>query len=287
MRLLTFEREGEALLGVRDGEAVIDLAAAAPELPRSWPEIFGNVLLSQVEAAVAGAGAAARLALADLTLLPPIPTPPKILCVGLNYKAHAAETGHDLPEYPIIFPRWPTSFVGHGQPIHCPPESYRYDYETELTAVIGKGGRRIPLENALDHVVGYSLANDGSLRDYQSKSSQWAMGKNFDRSGAWGPEIVTRDELPAGASGLHLQCWVNGEIRQDSRTDDLIFDIPRLVHEISVVMTLEPGDIILTGTPSGVVLGRNPRVWLKDGDLVEMEIEGIGRLANRVVLETV
>ncbi len=285
MRLLSFEDQGEALLGVRVGDAVVDLARAAPDLPGTWPQIFADVLLSRVEAAVAAAPAEARRALADLTLLPPIPQPPKILCVGLNYKAHAAETGHDLPDYPIIFPRWPTSFVGSGAPLVRPRESGKYDYETELTVVIGKGGRRIGRDSALDHVAGYSIANDGSLRDYQVKSSQWAMGKNFDRSGAWGPEIATRDEVPAGASGLRLTCKRNGELVQDSHTGDLIFDVPELIHQISAVMTLEPGDIILTGTPSGVILGRKPRDWLKAGDRIEMEIEGLGLLVNQVVEE--
>ena len=167
-----------------------------------------------------------------------------------------------------------------------PALSDNFDYEAELVAVIGRGGRAIPRDRALDNVAGYTLCNEGSVRDYQFKASQWAMGKNFDASGAMGPEIVTIDELPPGAAGLRVLCRLNGETVQDGTTDDLIFDVPALIAEISAVMTLEAGDLIVTGTPPGVGFVRKPPLWLKPGDTCEVEIEGIGVLRNPVIAET-
>ncbi len=215
----------------------------------------------------------------------PIPRPPKILCIGLNYRTHAEETGMAIPDYPIVFTRYPTSLTAHDTPLVCPAASDVFDFEAELVAVIGTAGRHIPKERALGHVAGYSICNEGSVRDYQFKSSQWAMGKNFDRSGSFGPEIVTADELPPGATGLYIRSRLNGKIMQDGNIGDLIFDVATLVSEISVVMTLEPGDIIVTGTPYGVGFVRKPPVLMKAGDVCEIEIEGIGILRNVVVDE--
>ena len=285
MRLITFEREGRACLGVRRDEQVVDLARAAPDLPGTWPEIFDALRLGEVEQAVAAAPAEATLAADTIELLPPIPRPPKILAAGLNYHDHATEVGLKIPEFPIFFVRFPTSFVGHGEAMVCPQASHQFDYEAELAVVIGKGGRHISQADALEHVAGYAAANDGSLRDFQFKGQQWTLGKNFDASGAWGPDIVTRDELPAGAKGLAVRCRLNGETLQDGNTDDLIFDVADLIASAAEVMTLEPGDLIITGTPAGVGAARKPPLWMKPGDRVEVEVEGVGVLANPVVAE--
>ena len=286
MRLLTFAAGGRVCLGVRRGETIVDLARALPRAPADWPAVFAAGALPAVAEAVAQAPAAARFAADSVRLLPPIPRPPKILCVGLNYRSHAQETGLPIPEYPIVFARYPASLVGAGEALVRPAASTQFDYEVELVAVIGSGGRHIPRPQALTHVAGYTVCNEGSVRDYQFKASQWTLGKNFDASGSIGPEIVTADELPPGAAGLRLQCRLNGATLQDGNTDDLIFDVATLVAEISAVMTLEAGDLIITGTPPGVGFVRKPPVWMKPGDTCEVEIEGIGVLRNPVVSET-
>jgi len=215
----------------------------------------------------------------------PIERPGKFVCVGLNYVAHAREGGHEIPEYPALFARWPSSLVAAGEPVILPKVSDKFDYEAELTIVIGKGGRHISEDAALDHVFGYTLFNDVSVRDYQRKSNQWTAGKNFDGTGPLGPVVVTPDELPAGASGLRITSRVNGETRQDSNTADMIFGTARIVAILSEFMTLQPGDVIATGTPSGVAHAMKPPGWMKAGDTVEVEIEGIGVLTNPIVAE--
>lgn len=282
MRLVSFDKNGRARCGARRGDIIVDLAVAAPDLPATWPAIFAADALQDVDKAVRDAEGDALIPADEARLLVPIPQPPKILCIGLNYRSHAEESGMDIPEYPIVFPRWPRSLVAHDAPLIRPAESGNFDFEAEMVAVIGRGGRRIEKESALDHVVGYSIANEGSLRDYQFKSTQWAMGKNFDRSGAFGPEIVTADELPKGASGLAIRCRLNGETVQDSNTRDMIFDVATLVSVLSEVMTLDPGDIIVTGTPPGVGFARKPPLWMQPGDVCEVEIEQIGVLRNTI-----
>ena len=286
MRLLTFVQDGSARLGVRRGEAIVDLARAMPGAPADWPSVFAADALAGIAQAVVAASDGALVAADSVRLLPPIPRPPKILCIGLNYRSHAEETGMAIPEYPIVFARYPASLVGAEAPLVRPLLSDNFDYEAELVAVIGRGGRAIPRERALAHVAGYTLCNEGSIRDYQFKTSQWAMGKNFDASGSIGPEIVTADELPPGAAGLRIQCRLNGETVQDSNTDDLIFDVATLIVELSAVMSLEAGDLIITGTPPGVGFVRKVPLWLKPGDTCEVEIEGIGVLRNPVTAET-
>ena len=285
MRLVTFDKGGRPTPGVRKDDAVVDLSIAAPDLPGDWPAMFAADALQRVAEAVAGAGPEALVPADDVRLLVPIPRPPKILCIGLNYRSHAEETGMAIPDYPIVFTRYPTSLTAHDTPLLRPAASDNFDFEAELVAVIGTAGRHIPKARALDHVVGYSICNEGSVRDFQFKSSQWAMGKNFDRSGSFGPEIVTADELPPGAAGLRIQCRLNGETLQDSDIDDLIFDVATLVSELSEVMTLEPGDMIVTGTPPGVGFVRKPPLFMKAGDVCEIEIEGIGTLRNSVIDE--
>jgi 2-keto-4-pentenoate hydratase/2-oxohepta-3-ene-1,7-dioic acid hydratase in catechol pathway len=215
-------------------------------------------------------------------LLPPIPTPGKIVCVGLNYVDHSLESGFTPPSYPTIFARFASSLIGHGAPILRPAVSVQLDYEGEMVAVIGKGGRHIPKSQALDHVIGYSIFNDASIRDFQTKSPQWTVGKNFDGTGAFGPVFVTADELPAGGKGLKIQTRLNGQLVQDATTADMIFDIATLIAILSEAITLNPGDIIVSGTPSGVGMARKPQLFMKDGDVVEVEVEGIGVLRNPV-----
>lgn len=232
---------------------------------------------------------ASRLTVGDpvdldrVTLLPVIPNPPKIFCVGLNYVDHAAESPYEgLPSYPVVFPRYATSLVAHGQPIIRPRISVELDFEAELVVVIGRGGRHIAREDALSHVAGYSIFNEGSVRDYQFKAPQWTIGKNFDDTGAFGPVLVTADELPPGAAGLRIETRLNGEVMQSGNTGDLIFPVDVLIATISEAISLEPGDIIATGTPAGIGWARKPPVFMKDGDLCEIEIDRIGILRNPV-----
>lgn len=214
--------------------------------------------------------------------LPPIVRPGKILCVGLNYRAHAAEAEAQVAPVPEIFARFASTLVGHGAAILLPEQSHRLDYEGELAAVIGKRGRAIARKDALGHVAGYAVFNDASVRDYQFRTRQWTMGKNFDRTGAFGPWLVTADELPAGGTGLRLTTLLNGMVVQQASTADLIFDVASLVEYLSSAMTLEPGDLIVTGTPAGVGFARKPPLWMKAGDRIEVEIERIGRLSNPI-----
>jgi acylpyruvate hydrolase len=209
----------------------------------------------------------------------------KIICVGLNYRDHSAESGYKLPEHPALFARFSSSLVGHLEPLIRPRESYQLDYEGELVAVIGKGGRRIAKAAALDHVCGYSIFNDASVRDFQHRTPQWTLGKNFDGTGAFGPAFVTADELPLGAAGLRLRTRLNGQVVQDASTSDLVFDVATLVALVSDAMTLEPGDVLVTGTPAGVGAARKPPLWMRPGDVCEVEIEGLGVLRNPVAEE--
>jgi acylpyruvate hydrolase len=221
------------------------------------------------------------LALDGLTLRPLIPNPKKIICVGLNYRAHVDETGRELPEYPVLFTKFASTLTAAGAPILRPPEPEAVDYEGELTVVIGERARRVAPADAPDHVAGYTIANDVTMRDYQYKSHQWLQGKAWDGSTPVGPYLVTADEIP-DPSALMLRTFVNGEQVQESSTELLIFDIPTLVSTISEFTTLEPGDLILTGTPSGVGFRREPKLLLSDGDTVRIEIDGVGVLENRV-----
>ncbi len=224
----------------------------------------------------------AEIDLGSLELLPPLSAPGKIVCIGLNYADHSAESGYQVPDYPTVFGRFTSSLIGHGAPIIRPRVSHQLDYEGEFVAVIGQRGRDIPKERALDHVAGYSLFNDASIRDYQFKAPQWTVGKNFDNTGAFGPFFVTADALPPGCKGLRLQTRLNGEVVQDASTDDLVFDVATLVSLLSTAFTLEPGDVIVTGTPAGVGLARKPPLWMKAGDVCEVELEGLGVLRNPV-----
>jgi acylpyruvate hydrolase len=220
--------------------------------------------------------------LQDIEYLPPLAMSRKIICVGLNYRDHSEEAGFKQPDYPTLFTRFSTSLVGHRQPILYPEMSDTLDYEGELVAVIGRGGKNISHAQALSHVMGYSIFNDGSVREYQFKTPQWTMGKNFDASGAFGPFVVSADALPPGASGLKIQTRLNGVVVQQDNTSNLVFDLPTLISTISAAITLEPGDLIVTGTPSGVGFAREPKLYMRPGDVCEVEIEGIGILNNPI-----
>ena len=268
MRIVTFRQDGIVRHGIRTGDAI-----------RVHPEATSAVDLAQRGAPAATAD---EVALDDVELLPPVPNPGKIICIGLNYRAHAIEGGNPIPDYPAVFLRCTTSLAAPGAALIYPECSDKLDYEAELAVVIGRTARNVGLADALDHVAGYSCFNDGSVRDYQRKSTQWTMGKNFDGTGGFGPELVTPDELPAGASGLRLVARLNGRVMQDTDTADMIFDVATLIATLSEAMTLEPGDVIATGTPAGVGYARTPPVFMKPGDVIEIEIEGIGTLTNIV-----
>jgi 2-keto-4-pentenoate hydratase/2-oxohepta-3-ene-1,7-dioic acid hydratase in catechol pathway len=224
--------------------------------------------------------------MASVTMLPLIPNPRKIVCMGLNYADHAKEGGNARPEYPSFFLRGNSSMVGHNQAIVRPKASTQLDYEAELAVIIGKQVRHLTAENALDCIAGYSCFNDGSIRNYQRKSSQWTIGKNFDCTGPFGPCLVTPDELPPGAAGLRIQSRLNGKVMQDANTDVFLWNVVEALRIITECMTLEPGDVIITGTPAGVGYARTPPVWMAPGDICEIEVEGVGILSNPIVDES-
>jgi acylpyruvate hydrolase len=218
----------------------------------------------------------------NVAFLPPLSAPGKIICVGLNYVDHSIESGFTPPDYPTIFTRFTSSLVGAGAPIVRPKVSIQLDYEGEMVAIIGKGGRHISEDDALEHVIGYSIFNDASVRDYQKKAPQWTIGKNFDGTGAFGPYLVTEDELPRGGRGLRIQTRLNGKVVQDASTDDMVFGVAKLISILSEAITLSPGDILVSGTPAGVGMARTPPLFMKDGDVCEVEIEKLGLLRNEV-----
>lgn len=237
-----------------------------------------------VAAAVDAAPASAVLPGAPC-LLPPIAAGARIICLGLNFVDHANEARYEKPAHPVIFSRFARSFVGHEAPIVLPKVSDRFDYEAELVAVIGRGGRHIPVGDALAHVAGYTLMNDGSVRDWQVRTHQWTLGKNFDDSGSIGPVIVDAKAVPAGGRGLRLRGLLNGKVMQDASTDDMIFDVATTVATLSQAMALAPGDLIAMGTPAGVGNARTPQVFMTAGDRFDVDVEGLMRLSNPVARE--
>lgn len=287
MRLIRFRNSNGPALGVVDGDSVVDLTRVAPSLPTDVSELLrlGPAAREEAAAAAARAGADARHALDGVTYLPPAMRAGKIICLGLNYVDHAAESGREKPTYPVLFYRGATSLVAHGEPIVRPRCSDKLDYEGELVAFIGKTARHVSRADALSIVAGYSVFNDGSIRDYQRKTPQWTVGKNFDGTGGFGPAFVSADTLPPGAKGLSIQTRLNGQVMQDATTTDMIFDVTETIALITECMTLEAGDILVMGTPSGVGAARKPPVFMKAGDVVEVEIEGVGLLRNPVVDE--
>ncbi|WP_217429535.1 fumarylacetoacetate hydrolase family protein [Sphingomonas bacterium] len=281
---MSYLTDAGAGLAVDAGDRYLGMVEGEPGYPGS--------LLALIEAggdALAGAGVALReqgwpVDPNAVTLLPPL-MPGKILCVGLNYADHAAESNMALPEFPTLFSRFAASVVAPGAPIRLPRVSAALDYEGELAVIIGTPGRYIAKEAALDHVAGYSVFNDATIRDYQLRTSQWTIGKNFDGTGPFGPVMVTADALPPGASGLKIETRLDGEVMQRSSTDRLIFDVATLIAVISEAMALEPGDVIITGTPAGVGGARKPQRFMQPGEVCEVEIEGIGILSNAIVAD--
>jgi len=285
MKLVNFSQQGVARLGVVEGDAVVDLKLAAPELPA---DLLGLILadgFDRARAAAKNAKPEHKKALSSLKLDPPIQRPGKIICLGLNYADHAAEGGHQKPTYPSFFMRGATTLIGSGEPIVRPKVSDKLDWEAELVAVVGKKARHVSKDDALKYIAGYSCFNDASIRDYQRKTNQWTIGKNFDGSGPFGPWFVTADELPPGAAGLRIQCRLNGQVMQDANTSDMLFAVDETVQLLTECLTLEPGDLLVMGTPSGVGWPRKPPVFMKQGDVCEVEIEKIGVLRNPIVDE--
>jgi 2-keto-4-pentenoate hydratase/2-oxohepta-3-ene-1,7-dioic acid hydratase in catechol pathway len=296
MILLTFRDGDELRLGVRTPRGVIDVAAAQAELgagDASTPETM--------DALIAG-GDSARAALADLVaraeaapaagswlrdeqtlqLGPAVPNPGKIVCVGLNYRKHAEESGAAIPETPVLFSKFNNAVASAGEDIPLPDAAREYDYEVELAIVIGDDAKDVAQADALGTVFGYATANDLSARDLQTRTSQWILGKTLDKFMPIGPYLVTADDVP-DPQALRIRTWLNGELRQDSNTADMIFPVAEIIAYISRHFSLAPGDVIITGTPEGVILGMADKTWMKPGDVVEVEVEGLGKLHNRMV----
>jgi 2-keto-4-pentenoate hydratase/2-oxohepta-3-ene-1,7-dioic acid hydratase in catechol pathway len=290
MRFLSFEANGQAGIGwVKDIHATdfVNLTLAAPELPRNLKDLIcAKGGLAAADAAARKAPASAVQTISSVTMLPLIPNPGKIVCMGLNYADHAKEGGNARPEFPSFFLRGNSSMVGHNQAIVRPKASTQLDYEAELAVIIGKKARHLTADNALECIAGYSCFNDGSIRNYQRKSSQWTIGKNFDGTGPFGPCLVTPEELPPGAAGLRIQSRLNGKVMQDANTDVFLWNVVEALRIITECMTLEPGDVIITGTPAGVGYARTPPVWMAPGDICEIEVEGVGILSNPIVDES-
>jgi len=280
MRIVNFETRGVPGIAADEGSGWHGLTQRDSGFPGTLPELIAQGAdLLRIGRTL---GQSPAVDLKAVRLLPPVPAPPKILCVGLNYDDHLEESGLKKPEYPEIFARFASSLIAHQDPIRRPRESTALDYEAELAVVIGKPGRRIAQELALDHVAGYSLFNDATVRDFQLRTPQWTMGKNFDGTGSFGPWLVTPDAVPPGARGLRIQGRLNGRVMQDARIDQLIFGVQELIAMISIAMSLERGDVIITGTPGGVGAARKPPVYMQPGDVFEVEIEGFGVLTNPV-----
>lgn len=276
MKLVSYSRGTSSGWGVLRDDGIVDMT-------KSYASVRAALADGGLDAVAAGAkGRSADFAIDDVHLLPPVPDPDKIICIGLNYGKHLAESGAPMPDYPVLFGRFTDTLVAHGDPMVVPAVSTELDYECELAFVIGKAGRHIAKENAMDHVAGYACFNDGSVRDYQVHSLD--AGKNFHATAGFGPWLVTADDIPDPHS-LGLRTLLNGDELQNGNTSDLIFDIPTIINYISGFTPLSPGDVISTGTPEGVGFVRKPPIFLRPGDVVEIEVEGIGTLSNPVIAE--
>ena len=289
MRLFSFKNasgyEGVGALSKHDMNSFIDLSATDPRLPNQLQKIIASPSSLELAKHAISKSDAIKGQLQSITFKPPIESPGKIVCMGLNYADHAKEGGNARPEYPSFFMRGPSSLTAHLSPIIRPKVSDKLDYEAELAFVVGKKARNLTQENALDCVAGYSIFNDGSIRDYQRKTTQWTIGKNFDATGAFGPWLVTPDELPKGCHGLNIQSRLNGQVMQNANTKDFLWNVAETIALITECMTLEPGDVVITGTPAGVGYARTPPVFMKPGDICEIEIESIGILRNTIIDE--
>ena len=274
-------------LGIALAHQLVDLTVAAPSLPRDMLALLalGAPGLEAARKAAKAAGEAARLSLDAVQWLAPVMRPGKIICLGLNYAAHAAEGGNAAPEYPSFFMRGATSLIAHEANLIRPKVSGNLDFEAELAVIIGTRSRHLTEANALKAVAGYSCFNDGTLRDYQRRTAQWTIGKNFDGTGAFGPWLVPADELPPGASGLKIESRLNGQVMQSDNTANMMVPVAKTLYLLTEVLTLEPGDVVIMGTPAGVGYARKPPVWMKAGDRIEIVIEGVGTLANTIADE--
>lgn len=289
MRLFGFKGpngyEGVGALSKGSLDTFIDLHASDPQIPNYLQDMIHSTEIMNRAAAALSNPNAVTGKISDITFKAPIERPGKIVCMGLNYADHAKEGGNARPEYPSFFMRGPSSLTAHLSPIVRPRVSDKLDYEAELAFVVGKKARNLTLENALNCVTGYSVFNDGSIRDYQRKTTQWTIGKNFDQTGAFGPWLVTPDELPVGCDGLNIQSRLNGQVMQNANTKDFLWGVAETIVLITECMTLEPGDVVITGTPAGVGYARTPPVFMKPGDVCEIEIESIGILRNTIADE--
>lgn len=280
MKLCSFSKDGRDSYGLVTPTGIVDLGRRFAE-----PTLRDFLAAGSLSRAAALAGAPADFPFDSVTHAPVIPNPDKIICVGLNYHDHIQETGREETPNPVLFARYAGSQIGHGAPLIKPLESDQFDYEGELAVIIGKPGRRIPEAEALAHVAGYACYNDGSVRDWQKHTHQFMPGKTFAGTGAFGPWMVTADEIPDPAA-LRLQTRLNGQVVQDTDVSLLICSIPRLIAYCSTILPLLPGDVIVSGTPGGVGARRNPPLWMRDGDVCEVEISGVGTLSNPVRAET-
>ena len=287
MKILGFETNGGLHLGVVEGDQVIDLQAIDRSLPNDLGEVLRRGDLASLADIAKRAPASARRPLEGLRYGLPVARPGKVICLGLNYLEHVKEGSQrdNIPKFPTIFMRGNSSLVAHGQPILRPKVSETLDYEAELIFVIGKKARHLTMDNAYSCIAGYSCFNEGSVREFQRKTTQWDMGKNFDRTGGFGPWMVTADELPPGAKGLKIETRLNGKVMQSDNIDNMMFQVAETIAYVTQGITLEPGDIVFTGTPAGIGGARKPPEFLKPGDVVRVEITGLGVLENPVVEE--
>ncbi|AZG08152.1 5-oxopent-3-ene-1,2,5-tricarboxylate decarboxylase [Pigmentiphaga sp. H8] len=267
---------------VADGSVAEIADSGHPFKPGALAALAAQGPQAMREAADRALAGAKRVPLAEVRLLPPVPQPGKIICLGLNYADHAAEGGNAKPSYPSFFMRGATSLIAHGAPLLRPGVSDKLDFEAELAVVIGKRARHLTPEDALSAVAGYACFNDATLRDYQRRTAQWTIGKNFDGTGAFGPWLVPADAVPPGASGLKIESRLNGRVMQSDNTSNMLFPVAETLCLLTEALTLEPGDVIAMGTPAGVGYARKPPVWMQPGDRIEIEIEGLGILANTV-----
>ena len=288
MKILSFHGSDGVRLGVETERGVVDVRAAAEvtglAAPSTARELIagGETTLAQVRQVLESAGD--TVVSQELSYAPPVTEPDKLICVGANYRKHCEEAGLPVPDQPIYFAKYRNSLAGHGDNVALPSGARKIDYEVELVVVVGRPARRVSPAGALDHVFGYATGNDLSARDLQMRTTQWMYGKAIDGFAPLGPYVVTADQVPDPQS-LDLRLWVNGDLRQDSNTKDMVFSVAELVSDLSQIMTLEPGDLIYTGTPEGVVLGRKDQVWLEAGDEVACEVGGLGRLVTHLVLD--
>lgn len=286
MRLFSYKNKknekGIGVLCAKDSQQFVDLCATDPSIPNTLLGLIEiDPSLTKAQEALSSPNAVIR-SLAEIQFETLIDRPGKIVCMGLNYADHAKEGGNARPEYPSFFMRGPSSLAAHLAPLIRPKVSDKLDYEAELAFIIGKRARNLAKENALECIAGYSVFNDGSIRNYQRKTTQWTIGKNFDQTGGFGPCLVTPDELPLGAHGLQIQSRLNGAIMQNANTKDFLWGVAETIVLITECMTLEPGDVVITGTPAGVGYARTPPVFMKPGDVCEIEVEGVGILSNTI-----